>query len=256
MVFKCFNIVCTSIFEFNPPPIVQGLDYETGKLVTQIITARDKCVANVSLITIAADLGFVDPAMIDITSAASGPLDDLDYDIVGQNVDLQGAASIGTSPSEQIQPVLDIDMSAVTTSALNDVIVTTLPDLKTKLNDLKNTIDGMVIAAALFTFSPAPASASSENAAIADFTSRASTVSSAINDLIITDGVIDTNIDNVSALKTNIDGIISNVDAVKTTASELLNNYQLAMDGLQAFSTQVGDNVNFILTRLQRQFLK
>jgi hypothetical protein len=222
---------------------MNALDAATGKIIGQVISARDQCVANVSLITIAANLGFLDPKKVDITGVAAPMIDGLDFSSFTSGLDLTSAAS-GASPTSQLSTLTSLDLSGISTTQLNTLQSTTLPDLKTQLNSLKSALT-FTVTAAMLTFIPSNPSASVQNQAVTDLVSRIGAVTDLINTLAAANGKIDTLTTNVGSIKTSITALKTAASSITSSANAITPLYDNAISGLTTFGNQAKQNVKY-----------
>jgi uncharacterized protein YqgV (UPF0045/DUF77 family) len=236
-----FGDVCSAVFEYSPPPIVQALDATTAKSVTQAFTARDKCVANVSIINIAGDLGLVNSAQVNVSKLASDQIDAVDFSGVANNFNLGNSLSLSNSPTSQLSNLINLDTSQLTVTNFN-TLETSLGNLRTAIQALRTSNTGARNAGSrTYTFGGTGVTQSSADT---DFLARSTAVDTTLGNIITTiTTLIDT---NIAGLKTSITTMRTTSDALKANAATIPNSYTTATTSLNTFATNARNNVSFI----------
>jgi hypothetical protein len=69
--------VCSAVFDYSPPPIIETLGQVDSQLVDQLITLRDHCSTNNSLLTIVDNLGLLAPLEMNVLALSTATLDNI-----------------------------------------------------------------------------------------------------------------------------------------------------------------------------------
>lgn len=210
-----FGDVCASIFEFSPPPIINALDASLGKTITQVFDARDRCVAEQSLIQIASEVGLVNASTVDVKKLASDKINEIDFSGLATNFNVSSAVSLTDSPTNQLSALVNLDLSGLTTSSL-DSLTTSLDNLDTQLSNLKTTLTSLSsgLAAGQLTFNPSSPSAATQTAAVDDLKARIAVVVALIDGLRPS-GKIATGVSGTASFSTSITNLQSTAQTLK-----------------------------------------
>jgi hypothetical protein len=235
-----FGDVCSAVFEYSPPPIVQALDSTTANSVTQAFTARDKCVANISIINIAGDLGLVNSNQVNVSRLASEQIDAVDFSGVANNFNLGNSLSLSNSPTSQLSNLINLDTSQLTVTNFN-TLETSLGSLRTAITNLRTANTNARTNSRVYTFG---GSGVGQTEADADFNARSTAVDTSLGNIITTiNTLINT---NIAGLKTSITDMRTTSDALKGNAATIPNSYTTATTNLNTFATNARNNVYII----------
>jgi hypothetical protein len=218
------------------------LDVNTGRVVTQAFSFRDQCVANVSLITIAGDLGFVNQTQVNVTKLAFDQIDVVDFSSLTSSFNLSQSLSLSNSPTAQLNNLLNLNTSELSASGF-DTLNSSLAGVITTLNTLKTSMATARAATAptkVFTLSGGVTFGQAD----ADFIARSTAIDTTIDSIIASIETFRTT--TISNLKTSIDGLRTSADGLKTNALTVPTYYDAAMVGITTFSTNASNNVFLI----------
>lgn len=205
-----FGDVCSSVFDYTPAPILQGLDTATAASISQITTLRDQCSSNLSIVTIASNLNLVTANSVNIT---------LQVDTQVALIDFSGISSFNLGPLVVMTPLpaqdyaqlTSLDTSALVATSLS-ALATDLNNLKTALNTLKTNVDGTSGGP----FTASPNNAAVQAAAASDYATKITAMDSSINALTTTtSGTIDTMNAAVTSMSNLVTTLKTNADSAK-----------------------------------------
>ncbi|KAI8901468.1 hypothetical protein BC833DRAFT_577806 [Globomyces pollinis-pini] len=240
--------VCTSVFEIKPSPLAQALPPAMGSQINQIIDIRDKCANNVSIVTIVGDMGLFDTSQFNISKLAAPQIDKLDITSLTSSLSDTSVGS-GTDPTDNLNTLVNIDLSSLSTTSLTSIKDTTLPQLQTTINNLNTAIGQLVNPPDSFLTVNGGLNVAT---AKADFDSRIGTLQSTLTGLtpVITSitGNIDTMIADVTTIRTSI-------TAIQGEATSIGTYYNGAIDGINTFKTGATTNVTASVTQLKLDIL-
>jgi hypothetical protein len=230
-----FGDVCTSVFEFNPPPVIKALETNTGNLITKAFTARDRCVANISIITIAGDLGLVDSSQVNVTKLASEQIDSVDFGGLATGFNLASSLSLSNSPTTLLNALINLDTTGLVGTNF-DSLATSLTNVVTSLNALRASMESARNGAKTFTRNGV-----TQSEAETDFNSRSTNLDTTLNGIITSINTFTTT--TIPSLKNSVNSLRSSADILKTNAAGIPYYYGNATVALNTFSSNASTNV-------------
>ena len=174
--------VCSSVFDFSPAPILNGLP--TGGAydgVNYIMLLRDQCSAGYSILTVSVNMGLVKASDIDTTALCNSVIDVVDFSPLG-NIDLSSLVVFTPDPATILTPLKNLDLSGLSATSLNTLVNTTLPALKSSLVAISAALN----ASAVSTFTGVTSAA-----ATADYTTKKQSMMTTLTSYTTSGGIID-----------------------------------------------------------------
>ncbi|KAJ2994072.1 hypothetical protein HDV02_001883 [Globomyces sp. JEL0801] len=212
------------------------------------VVKGDKCANNVSIVTIVGDMGLFDTSQFNISKLAAPQIDKLDITSLTSSLSDTSVGS-GTDPTDNLNTLVNIDLSSLSTTSLTSIKDTTLPQLQTTINNLNTAIGQLVNPPDSFLTVNGGLNVAT---AKADFDSRIGNLQSTLTGLtpVITSitGNIDTMIADVTTIRTSI-------TAIQGEATSIGTYYNGAIDGINTFKTGATTNVTASVTQLKLDIL-
>ncbi|KAH6559874.1 hypothetical protein BASA50_007223 [Batrachochytrium salamandrivorans] len=245
---------CSLTFEYSPPPIAVGLDISTQISVNNLFQLRDQCGNNQSLLTIAANLGYLNAGSINMTRIASDQLNSLDFTPIANSWNITSSISVNPSPTAKLSALTSLDTSSLNVTALNNITTTALPALRTALTNLRNvyniaigTTNGST--GLTFTLNGQPNSVTA--AGYTDFLGKLTTRRDALNAFLASGGQLD-------QMQTSVDSMISSVQSLNTSTTNAISAagtipgyYSSSMTSLQYFAGNATLNLTTAIPQLK-----
>ena len=181
-----FGDICSSVFDYSPPPINVALGSGGAAAINKIMALRDQCSAGYSILTIAVNIDLVSADSINTTKLCNDAIDLVDFSPLA-GVDLSSLVIIVPAPAAVVAGFNTTNVNSLSITNLNSLIDTDLPQLKISLTYLK----GNITASGIF-------SQSGSGNATGDYLVKKNALNMRIDALISTNGAID----QLSALAT------------------------------------------------------
>ena len=108
--------VCSAVFDYSPPPIIETLGNVDSQVVEQLITLRDHCSTNNSLLTIVDNLGLLVPLELNVLALSTATLDNIVpmlsfSDLIQFNPDLNTSLAPVKNLDDSLGETLDMSTS-------------------------------------------------------------------------------------------------------------------------------------------------
>ncbi|KAJ3301908.1 hypothetical protein HDV03_000236 [Kappamyces sp. JEL0829] len=240
-----FGDVCSSVFDYTPPPINSGLPSAFAQNINQIMALRDQCSQNVSILNIAINLGMVDSSSIDISSLVAVQINAADFSSIG-TLSLADVVTMSPTPSSLLSPLTSLDLSTMTSTSLS-TFKTDLGTLRTNLNTLSTSITTNQGSATVNLVTGTLANAQ------ADFANTVTTYVSNINAMTTSGGYIDQLIAYADANIAKIASLKSDLTTTQTyiTSNNIVGYYTTALTQMSNYQTPVASCMTNSITTLK-----
>ncbi len=129
-----FGDMCSSVFEYAPPPILAGVDSTSASAVNQLMALRDQCSSNVSILNIATDLKMISASSINITGLMKTEIEKTNFSSMYTLLDLASVVTMNPVPSILLTPLTILDLNTLVSTTYS----TLLTDLETLRTDLSS----------------------------------------------------------------------------------------------------------------------
>lgn len=181
-----FGDVCSSVFEYSPAPILEGLDSSFGEPVLQLTLLRDECSNNVSIIQVAVDVKLVRSDEVNITLQLDKTVNLVNLTSIA-NFTLEPLvwlrnATPSVTPSVIVDPLSNLDLGLLQSSSVDPKILSTNSDLDTITSSLTSvSVQVSSLASTHSGFFYDPDNTGQRNIANSDYNSRSADIISEIS---------------------------------------------------------------------------
>ncbi|KAJ3258995.1 hypothetical protein HK103_003136 [Boothiomyces macroporosus] len=229
------------------------------------LTAVSQCYQNQSLFTVIGNTGLVNKDQLNFTKQASTVINSFNFSQIN-NFNINGVINLSQNPTSQISAISNLNVSALNTSALDNIHNVLVTPLNNSLTQLSSTISLIPVGQAGINVTGSAVNQTIVNQAAIDFANQLNSIVTQINSITNnTNGVL-TTVDSNSAL---LSAAIANL---KTSATSLINHaltipmyYNYSVSNITTFATAVQTNItneiplviDFILSAVgaQQQYL-
>jgi hypothetical protein len=238
--------VCTHVLEGSSSSILPASFQNTASM---IVSVKDNCYKNVSILQSAIQLKLVDPEMTNLTKISQDQINAVDFTKISEGFNLSTMIDLSDSPTDRLETLTKLDLSGMDITPLTNVHLNILPQLRSQLETISDSLTNVKGNATEFmlTFDPPTVSAPLQVKAVDDLKDRIDVINAMIA------GILLANTGDLDRFDADVVSITSSITSLNSTANELISFgntipiiYDDAIKSLTTFANDASSNVHEI----------